>query len=101
MLQIGLEEIGFSVATAGSGNEALSRFESVRPDLVLLDVMMPDMSGVEVARELRKRTNAPIIMLTALGNEQDIINGLDAGADDYVVKPFRLGELSARIRAAI
>jgi DNA-binding response OmpR family regulator len=101
MLSLGLADEGFQVHTAGSGTEALQAFEAIDPDVVLLDIMMPDISGVDVARQLRGKTTKPIIMLTALGSEQDIINGLDAGADDYVVKPFRLGELSARIRAAV
>jgi DNA-binding response OmpR family regulator len=101
MLSMGLSEEGFVVHTATGGTEALEKFDSLEPDVILLDVMMPDLSGVDVARQLRNRTTIPIIMLTALGSEQDIINGLNAGADDYIVKPFRLGELSARIRAAV
>lgn len=100
VLSTGLAEMGFHVFTASGGQEALALFEQARPDVVLLDVMMPGMSGVEVARKLREKSPVPIILLTALGSEQDIISGLDAGADDYMVKPFRLGELAARIRAA-
>jgi two-component system KDP operon response regulator KdpE len=101
MLKTGLKDAGFQVALASGGTEALRMLENLSPDVILLDVMMPDMSGVEVARAIRQTSTVPIIMLTALGSEQDIISGLDAGADDYLVKPFRLGELTARIRAAI
>src|SRR5437588_5611107 len=88
------------VASTGAGALALRRSQPA-PDTVLLDVALPDLSGVEVARRLRAGSNVPIIMLTARRNEIDKITGLDAGADDYVTKPFSHGELLARIRAQI
>ena len=86
---------------ARDGAEALALFDSVRPDLVLLDVMLPKVSGIDVCRQLRKRSQVPIIMVTAKGAEIDTVVGLEVGADDYVTKPFRLRELVARIRAAL
>ena len=84
------------VETAADGPEAISRFEASRPALVLLDVMLPHMSGVDVCRELRARSQVPIIMVTARNAEIDAVVGLEVGADDYVTKPFRLRELVAR-----
>ncbi|MDQ3809887.1 MAG: response regulator transcription factor [Chloroflexota bacterium] len=97
-----LRQEGYVVDLASSGAEALALVRSQpAPDTVLLDVALPDLSGVEVARRLRAGSNVPIIMLTARRNEIDKITGLDAGADDYVTKPFSHGELLARIRAQI
>jgi two-component system response regulator RegX3 len=100
-LSVALEREGFLVETAADGAEALSRFEATRPALVLLDVMLPQMSGVDVCRELRSRSQVPIIMVTARNAEIDAVVGLEVGADDYVTKPFRLRELVARVRAAL
>src|SRR3954471_14815286 len=97
-----LRQEGYVVELASTGAEALVVARSQpAPDTVLLDVALPDLSGVEVARRLRAGSNVPIIMLTARRNEIDKITGLDAGADDYVTKPFSNGELLARIRAQI
>ena len=89
-LSIGLKREGFDVAVAVDGAEALDRYDSVQPDLVLLDVMLPKVSGVDVCRQLRKRTQVPIIMVTAKSAEIDTVVGLEVGADDYVAKPYRL-----------
>src|SRR5206468_10171494 len=97
-----LRQEGYVVELASTGAEALAVARGQpAPDTVLLDVALPDLSGVEVARRLRAGSNVPIIMLTARRNEIDKITGLDAGADDYVTKPFSHGELLARIRAQI
>lgn len=100
-LEIGLRREGFRVVTARDGAEALERFDAVRPDLVLLDVMLPLVSGVDVCREIRKRSQVPIIMVTAKGSEIDTVVGLEVGADDYVTKPYRIRELVARMRAVM
>ena len=100
-LAVSLRREGFLVQSAADGLEALERFETYRPALVLLDVMLPRMSGIDVCRELRARSRVPIIMLTAKDAEIDTVVGLEVGADDYVTKPFRLRELVARIRAAL
>jgi two-component system response regulator RegX3 len=100
-LTIGLEREGFVVKVASDGVEALECFDAVAPDVILLDVMLPRMSGVDVCRELRKRTQIPIIMVTAKGAEIDTVVGLEVGADDYVTKPYRLRELVARMRAVL
>jgi DNA-binding response OmpR family regulator len=94
-----LEVEGFGVVTARDGRDALARFRSERPDLVLLDLMLPELSGIEVCRILRAESGVPIVMLTAKDSELDKVVGLELGADDYVTKPFSLRELSARIRA--
>ncbi len=94
-----LEGEGWSVVTAADGPEAIERFRSERPDLVLLDVMLPELSGIEVCRILRSESDVPIVMLTARDSEVDKVVGLELGADDYVTKPFSLRELAARIRA--
>ena len=100
-LTVGLRREGFDVQVARDGAEALDRFDEVKPDLVLLDVMLPTVSGVDVCRELRRRTDVPIIMVTAKAAEIDTVVGLEVGADDYVTKPYRLRELVARMRAVL
>lgn len=94
-----LEADGFRVTAAGDGRAALERFRGDHPDLVLLDLMLPEISGIDVCRLIRAESSVPIIMLTARGSEVDKVVGLELGADDYVTKPFSLRELSARIRA--
>ena len=100
-LTIGLTREGFNVEVAFDGAEALLKFKDVHPDLVLLDVMLPKMSGIDVCRLMRKRSQVPIIMVTAKGAEIDTVVGLEVGADDYVTKPYRLRELVARMRAVM
>lgn len=100
-LDIGLQREGFRVEIARDGAEALLNFESVKPDIILLDVMLPKVSGTDVCREIRKKSQVPIIMVSAKGSEIDTVVGLEVGADDYIVKPYRLRELVARIRAAL
>lgn len=94
-----LEGEGWTVVTAADGPEAIERFRSERPDLVLLDIMLPELSGIEVCRIMRAESDVPIVMLTARDSELDKVVGLELGADDYVTKPFSLRELAARIRA--
>ena len=94
-----LEAEGFRVVSAADGREALARFRAEQPDLVLLDLMLPELSGIEVCRIIRAESGVPIVMLTAKDSELDKVVGLELGADDYVTKPFSLRELSARIRA--
>jgi DNA-binding response OmpR family regulator len=96
-----LEGEGFRVSTAADGADALAAFRADRPDLVLLDLMLPELSGVEVTRIIRAESSVPIVMLTAKDSELDRVLGLELGADDYVTKPFSLRELSARIRAVL
>jgi two-component system response regulator RegX3 len=100
-LTVGLKREGFHVSVARDGAEAIAIFDDVQPDLVLLDVMLPKMSGIDVCRELRSRSTVPIIMVTAKGSEIDTVVGLEVGADDYVSKPYRLRELVARMRAVL
>lgn len=100
-LTVGLRREGFDVDVARDGAEALDRFDEIDPDLVLLDVMLPTVSGIDVCRELRRRTDVPIIMVTAKAAEIDTVVGLEVGADDYVTKPYRLRELVARMRAVL
>ncbi|MEQ8716627.1 MAG: response regulator transcription factor [Acidimicrobiales bacterium] len=100
-LKIGLAREGFIVDIARDGREALDRFAADEPDLILLDVMLPRISGVDVCREIRSRSQVPIIMITAKGEEIDTVVGLEVGADDYVTKPYRFRELMARIRAVL
>ena len=100
-LTIGLEREGFRVHVARDGVEAIDVFDDVQPDLVLLDVMLPRLSGIDVCRELRARSDVPIIMVTAKSSEIDTVVGLEVGADDYVSKPYRLRELVARMRAVL
>jgi two-component system, OmpR family, response regulator RegX3 len=96
-----LDREGFATRVAGTVADAISAADDEMPDLVLLDVMLPDGSGYDVARSLRERSNVPIIMLTARGEETDRIVGLELGADDYIVKPFSAREVAARIRAVL
>jgi two-component system response regulator MtrA len=96
-----LDADGFRVVTAADGREALARFREHRPELVVLDLMLPELSGIEVCRIIRQESDVPILMLTAKSSEVDKIVGLELGADDYVTKPFSLRELSARIRALL
>ncbi|MFC5040885.1 DNA-binding response regulator [Ornithinimicrobium sp. CNJ-824] len=101
MLGIVLRKEGYDVATCGDGGRAVAMFRELRPDLVLLDVMLPTQDGIEVARQLRLESGVPIVMLTARTDTKDVVAGLEAGADDYVVKPFKPQELLARIRARL
>jgi two-component system, OmpR family, response regulator MtrA len=98
---IGLGAAGFEVVTAADGVEGLERFRSEPIDLVLLDIMLPRLDGYEVCRQIRRTSTVPVVMLTARGDTIDVVVGLEAGADDYVRKPFDLPELIARIRAAL
>ena len=100
-LASGLGNEGFAVVLAADGAEAVEEFHRSHPDLVLLDVMLPDRSGVEICRELRAESNVPIIMVSARSSEVDIVLGLELGASDYVAKPYRFRELLARIRAVL
>jgi two-component system response regulator RegX3 len=100
-LLIGLDKEGFRVEVARDGLEALAKFDIVHPDIVLLDVMLPRMSGIDVCRQLRKKSQVPIIMVTAKAAEIDTVVGLEVGADDYITKPYRLRELVARMRAVL
>jgi two-component system response regulator RegX3 len=100
-LVVGLKREGFLVKVATDGAEALEMFDQVRPDLVLLDVWLPRMSGIDVCREIRTKSRVPIIMVTAKSSEIDTVVGLEVGADDYVTKPYRLRELVARMRAVL
>src|SRR3954454_12785804 len=101
LVAIALSEEGFRVVTANGGEAALQKAEEVRPDIVLLDIVMPDLDGIEVMRQLRERRPVPVILLTAKGSTADKAKGLDLGADDYVAKPFHPDELAARVRAVI
>jgi two-component system, OmpR family, phosphate regulon response regulator PhoB len=104
LLQYNLEKEGYTVRLAADGEEALVQVDERLPDLIVLDWMLPKISGIEVCRRLRSRVetrNVPIVMLTARGEESDRIRGLDTGADDYVIKPFSMTELAARIRAVL
>jgi two-component system response regulator RegX3 len=100
-LASGLTREGFAVECAGDGHEALRLFHRVHPDLVLLDVMLPDQSGIELCQQMRALKPVPIIMVTARDSEVDVVLGLELGASDYVSKPFRLRELVARMRAVL
>jgi len=100
-LRSGLSREGFVVKVARDGAEALGLVDATKPDLVLLDLMLPEMSGTEVCRQLRTRSHVPIIMVTARDAEIDTVVGLEVGADDYVTKPYRIRELVARMRAVL
>jgi two-component system KDP operon response regulator KdpE len=101
LVAIALAEEGFRVVTANSGEQALEKAEEIRPDIILLDIVMPDLDGIEVMRQLRERRPVPVILLTAKGSTADKAKGLDLGADDYIAKPFHPDELAARVRAVI
>lgn len=104
MLRYNLEKQGFRVDEAGDGAEALTRIAETRPDLVLLDWMLPTLSGIEVCRQVRRNPNTrdlPVIMLTARADDQDAVRGLNTGADDYITKPFSIEALLARMRALL
>lgn len=100
-LLVGLKKEGFRVEVARDGLEALDMFDRVQPDIILLDVMLPKVSGIDVCRQLRKKSQVPIIMVTAKAAEIDTVVGLEVGADDYITKPYRLRELVARMRAVM
>ena len=101
LMKLELTAQGFRVITAGNGEEALRLAEEQRPDIVLLDIVMPEMTGLEVMRKLREQMSIPIILVTAKDSDIDKVRGLEQGADDYIVKPFFVRELSARIRAVL
>ena len=101
LLQLYLEKEGYTVAVAHDGGEGVAKFRSVKPDLVLLDVMMPVMNGWEVCKTIREEAQTPIIMLTAKGETEDKIHGLRTGADDYITKPFEMREVLARMEAVL
>ena len=101
LLQLYLEKDGYAVTLAADGGQGLEKFRSIKPDLVLLDVMMPVMDGWAVCKAIRAEGNTPVIMLTAKGETDDKVMGLKAGADDYVTKPFEMKELLARIEAVL
>lgn len=96
-----LEHAGFTVLTTETGTDALAAARQARPDLIVLDLGLPDLDGLDVTRALRKESNVPIIMLTARGDESDKLVGLELGADDYLIKPFSPKELVARVRAVL
>jgi two-component system, OmpR family, KDP operon response regulator KdpE len=101
LLRIELTAHDFRVVTATNGEDALRIAEEQRPDIVILDIVMAEMSGLEVMRRLRENSNTPVILLTAHGRDADKVRGLELGADDYVVKPFHADELAARVRAVL
>jgi DNA-binding response OmpR family regulator len=101
LLSYPLRKDGYHVTSAQDGGEALQRFAEARFDLVILDLMLPKLDGVEVCRRLRSRSQVPIIMLTAKGSETDKVAGLEVGADDYITKPFSMREFRSRVKAAL
>lgn len=101
LLRLYLEKEGYSVMISNDGEEAIVKFSALNPDMVLLDVMLPGLDGWQVCREIRKKSNAPIIMITAKGETFDKVLGLELGADDYIVKPFDTKEVIARIKAVL
>ncbi len=101
LLQLTLEANGFKVVQAASGEEGLLRARMDRPDLILLDLGLPDAEGIDILRKIRRGTAVPIVILSVRASEQDIIDCLESGADDYLIKPFRTGELVARVRTAL
>ena len=101
LLRLYLEKEGYAVTLANDGEEALAKFQAETPDILLLDVMMPKLDGWQVCREIRKKSEVPIIMVTAKGETFDKVLGLELGADDYVVKPFDAKEIVARIKAVM
>ncbi len=100
-VKLAFEEEGWDVSEAGTGEEALAKFSLELPDVVLIDIMLPGIDGFEVCRALRRESDVPIIMVTARADTHDVVAGLEAGADDYLTKPFAPKELSARIRAML
>jgi two-component system response regulator MtrA len=101
MLSIVLRQEGFESQVCARGDEAMARFRAFQPDVVLLDLMLPGRDGIDVCREIRAESGVPIVMLTAKGDTVDVVLGLESGADDYIVKPFKPKELVARIRARV
>lgn len=101
LVRMSLEANGHRVTVVGNGEEALASFIAAPYDLVILDIMMPKMDGLEVCREIRRRAETPIIMITALGSTEDLVKGLEMGADDYIAKPFTFREVQARINAIL
>ncbi len=101
LVSLALDEAGFRTVTASSGEDAIRIAEELRPDLVLLDVMLPDLDGIEVMRRLRERSTVPVVLLTARSSTIDKASGLDLGADDYVAKPFHPDERTARVRSVL
>ncbi len=101
LLRLYIEKEGFEVVIANDGRKALEMFEQENPDLIMLDIMLPELDGWQVCREIRKKSQCPIIMLTAKGEVFDKVLGLELGADDYVVKPFEAKEVIARIKAVL
>jgi len=101
MLQLVLQQEGFETSWCGRGDTALESFRRVRPDLVLLDVMLPGKDGVEICGEIRAESDVPVVMLTAKSDTTDVVAGLEAGADDYIAKPFKAKELVARVRTRL
>ena len=101
IVAMGLRDAGFEVDTAADGDAGLARWREGPPDLVLLDVMLPRLDGLEVCRAIRREATTPVVMLTARGDTIDVVVGLESGADDYVRKPFEMPELIARVRAAL
>jgi two-component system KDP operon response regulator KdpE len=101
ILSLTLKPAGYQLYPVGSGHEALQTFQSTRPELVLLDLFLPDMDGKDVLKRLRKQTTSPILVMSVRHEESEKIACLDAGADDYITKPFTMGELLARLRAAL
>ena len=101
LLKVNLEQEGYQITSASDGVEALEAITHDMPDLIILDVVMPKLDGITVMQRLRQFSNVPVILLTALGEEQDRVNGLNIGADDYVVNPFSATELVARVKAVL
>ena len=100
-LQLGLRREGFEVHTADDGEQALAAFDDINPDVVLLDMMLPRLSGIDVCRRIRSRSTTPVIMVSAKSEEIDAVVALEVGADDYITKPYRLRELVARVRSVL
>ena len=101
LLQMYLEKEGYAVTVANDGGQGLAKFRAIKPDLVLLDVMMPVMDGWSVCKSIRAEAQTPVIMLTAKGETDDKVTGLKTGADDYITKPFEMKEVLARIEAVL